>query len=81
MLLIFVAPESGQQRSGVRQDPGVFNEGILLHKALPRFLLANTKPAGFPFVTWNSLISHRAERFLAGDWQAMPSLVLLSERR
>jgi len=60
---------SARAESVSLQDPGAFNEGVLLHKALPRLLLAKTKPAGFPFVTWNSLISHRAERFLAGDWQ------------
>ena len=42
---------SARAESGSLQDPGAFNEGVLLHKALPRFYLAKTKPAGFPFVT------------------------------
>ena len=53
------------------QDPSALNESALLDKALPRLLLAKTKPAGLPFVTWNSLISHRAERYLAGEWHAL----------
>ena len=31
------------------QFPGAFNGDALLYKALPRLLLAKTKPAGFPF--------------------------------
>ena len=68
------------------QDHGAFHEGILLHKAMSRLLLAKTRPVGFPFVTWKNLISYRAERFLAGDWQplwneAAAALVGLAQRK
>jgi len=53
---------------------------------MSRLLLAKTRPVGFPFVTWKSLISYRAERFLAGDWQALwneaaVALVGLAQRK
>ena len=43
------------------------------------------KPAGSPFVTWKGLVSHRAGRFLTGEWQALwgesaGALVGLSQR-
>ena len=46
-----------------------FEEGLLLHKAIPRLLLAKTKPSGFHFLTWKGLVEHRAKRFLAGEWE------------
>ena len=62
---------SKRASSSAQTDPYGFAEGTLLHKAIPRMLLAKVKPSTHSGVSWKQLILWRTRRFMAGHWQSL----------